>query len=52
MNNKFMGKNILIIGSNGLVGKSLVSYLNKRGHNVFKIDIKQKKRRKTFLSAM
>tara|TARA_E500000178_G_scaffold353054_1_gene417986 strand:- start:1098 stop:1862 length:765 start_codon:yes stop_codon:yes gene_type:complete len=48
MNNKFMGKNILIIGSNGLVGKSLVSYLNKRGHNVFKIDIKQKKKEKNF----
>ena len=41
-------KNILIVGSNGLVGKDLVKYLEKENHNVFKIDISNKYQVKNF----
>jgi len=35
-------KNILITGSEGLIGKSLVSHFKKLKFNVIKIDIKKK----------
>ena len=41
-------KNILIVGSNGLVGKDLVKYLEKENHNVFKIDIFNRYQEKNF----
>ena len=38
-------KNILITGSEGLIGKSLVSHFKKLKFNVIKIDIKKKTER-------
>ena len=35
-------KNILITGSEGLIGRSLVKHFKKLKSNVFKIDIKKK----------
>ena len=38
-------KNILITGSEGLIGRSLVSHFKKLKFNVIKIDIKKKTER-------
>ena len=42
MNTNFRRKNVLIIGSNGLIGRSLTNYLERENHTVFKIDLVQK----------
>jgi NAD(P)-dependent dehydrogenase (short-subunit alcohol dehydrogenase family) len=50
MNIKLKKKNILIIGSNGLVGRNLTEYLEKENHKVFKVDLVKKYKQKNFYS--
>jgi len=46
--NKTIKKNIILTGSEGIIGKSLVSHLEKKNMNVFKIDIKKKDNKKNY----
>ena len=39
--NEFKNKNILIVGSNGLIGKELVRKLKKQKSNIFTIEKKR-----------
>tara|TARA_A100001011_G_scaffold383116_1_gene453903 strand:+ start:106 stop:870 length:765 start_codon:yes stop_codon:yes gene_type:complete len=48
MNTNFKRKNVLIIGSNGLIGRSLTNYLERENHVVFKIDLVQKFKQNNF----
>lgn len=41
-------KNILITGSEGLIGKNLISFLKKKNHNIFKLDVVKNVREKNY----
>jgi len=45
-----MKKNIILTGSEGIIGKSLVPHLEKKNMNVFKIDIKKNIKEKNYFS--
>ena len=40
-------KNIIVVGSNGLIGKALIKGLSKN-HRIIEIDILNKKKKKLF----